>query len=150
MSHCAATRQKQGRAGEEQEISETTVNTARGDKLRVLVVDDDKEIREILADMLAIDGHSATVCPDGSAALKAINEGPFDMLITDLGMPGMSGLDLAGAVHEAYPRMPIAIITGWSVELSEQEVFSKGVRVVMSKPFRLNEIKALVQELAVS
>jgi len=135
-------------AVKDQDISEITTRTKRTGRLKVLVVDDDDQIREILTDMLTMDGYSATACPDANAALKTINEDSFDILITDLGMPGMSGLDLAGEVHETHPQIPIAMITGWGTQLSEQEVSSRGIRAILSKPFHLKEVKELIQELA--
>lgn len=98
--------------------------------------------------MLMIDGHRATACADAYAALEALEKGGFDLLITDLGMPGISGLDLAGVVHETYPQMPIALVTGWGVQLTQDELSSKGIRAVLPKPFHLKEVKALVKELA--
>jgi signal transduction histidine kinase/CheY-like chemotaxis protein len=116
-------------------------------RLRVLVVDDDEQIREVLHDMLTIDGHSATTCADAYAALKQLERQKFDIMITDLGMPGMSGLDLAGVVHESHPEMPIAMITGWGTQLDHGETRLKGIRSVLSKPFHLKDVKQLVQDL---
>ncbi|HWR83286.1 MAG TPA: response regulator [Candidatus Deferrimicrobium sp.] len=136
------------RPAKEDEISEITGRTSSTDKLNILVVDDDEQIREVLTDMLTIEGHRVSACPDGYAALKALSEQPFDLLITDLGMPGLSGIELAGQVHTMLPHMQIAMITGWGTQLSRQEVLACGIKSVLSKPFHLKEIKALVQELA--
>lgn len=115
--------------------------------LRILIVDDDMEICEVLKDTLSIDGYSPVVCADGYAALEKIEKQKFDMMITDLGMPGMSGLDLAGTVHEQFPNMPIAMVTGWGTQLNEDEIALKGIKSVLSKPFHLNDIKLLVENL---
>ncbi|MDH4158154.1 MAG: response regulator [candidate division Zixibacteria bacterium] len=130
------------------EISEITKKTIKLDRLRILVVDDDDQIREILKDMLILEGHQARACPDGYAALAALEQEPYDFMITDLGMPGMSGLDLAGMVHESYPDIPIAMITGWGTQLDSEEVKAKGVGAVLSKPFHLKDVKTLLQDLA--
>jgi len=119
------------------------------DCLRILVVDDDTEVREVLKDTLAIDGHEPVACNDGFAALEEIEKRKFDMMITDLGMPGMSGLELAGAVHERFPDMPIAMVTGWGTQLNEDEVALNGIKSVLSKPFHLKDIRTLVNNLAV-
>ncbi len=115
--------------------------------LKVLVVDDDEQIRDVLSDMLNINGHKTVTCADGYAALEAIDKERFDMLITDLGMPGMSGLDLAGEVHEKHPKMPIAMITGWGTQLNKEEVALKGIQAILPKPFHLKDIKQLVDDL---
>ena len=136
------------RAAQNQDISEITSKTKSPGPLKILVVDDDEQIREILIDMLTMYGYNAIACPDAYAALKAIEDERFDILITDLGMPGMSGLDLAAEVHQTHPQIPIAMITGWGTQLSEQEISSRGINAVLSKPFHLKEIKTLVYELA--
>lgn len=133
---------KAGKIIEETDISRVR---KRPDRLRILVVDDDREIREVLRDMLTIDGHFLTTCADGFEALKSLTDGEYDLMITDLGMPGMSGLELARSAHDDHPSMGIAMITGWGTQLSPEEIAASGIRVVLAKPFHLNDIKALVQ-----
>lgn len=116
-------------------------------RLSVLVVDDDRQIREVLQDMLTIEGHSVTSCGDGYTALKALEGAPFDVMITDLGMPGMSGLDLAAVAHETYPRLRIAMITGWGMQLNQEDVVARGIQAVLAKPFHLKEVKGLIESL---
>ena len=128
--------------------SDITKGNRVSDRLRILVVDDDEQIRDILSDMLTIDGHSSTTCADGYQALEAIDAQPYDLVITDLGMPGMSGLDLAAVVHEKYPELPIAMITGWGTQIDEEDASLKGIKIVLPKPFHLKDVKSLVRELA--
>ncbi|MCB2201437.1 response regulator [bacterium] len=115
--------------------------------LRVLVVDDDKQLREVLEDMLQLDGHNVSLAADGPSALEKIHRQTFDVLITDLGMPGMSGLDLAGFAHEAQPELRIAMITGWGTQLNSEEVALRGIRTVLAKPFHLKDIRHLIADL---
>ncbi len=129
------------------EDSDITRKTRPKDQLRILVVDDDDQIREILKDMLTIDGHTATTCRDGYSALEILDKQPFDLVITDLGMPGMSGLEMAAVMHEKHPDLPIAMITGWGTQLDESEVSMKGIKTVLPKPFHLKDVKALITEL---
>jgi len=129
------------------EISDISRKEKSKARIKVLVVDDDEQIREVLSDMLKIDGHEPKSCVDGYSALDELGKEEYDLMITDLGMPGMSGLDLAVYAHDNYPDMPIAMITGWGTQLNEDEVKMKGIRIVLSKPFHLEEVKALVEEL---
>jgi signal transduction histidine kinase/CheY-like chemotaxis protein len=115
--------------------------------LRVMVVDDDKQLREVLQDMLQLDGHEVSLAGDGPSALEEIHRKTYDILITDLGMPGMSGLDLAGFAHEAQPEMKIAMITGWGTQLNSEEIALRGILTVLAKPFHLKDIRHLMQEL---
>ncbi|MBU8932404.1 MAG: response regulator [candidate division Zixibacteria bacterium] len=129
-------------------VRETTLSKNKPERLRILVVDDDSDVREVLMDTLAIDGHNPVGCPDGYVALEEIDKRDFNMMITDLGMPGMSGLELAGIVHERFPAMPIAMITGWGTQLDESELALSGIRTIMSKPFHLKDVRALVSDLS--
>jgi CheY-like chemotaxis protein len=131
----------------QREQSDVSRRRRTRDNLAVLVVDDDRQIREILSDMLVIDGHSATACCDAYEALEALDQAKFDLMITDLGMPGMSGLDLAGMAHDKHPEMPIAMITGWGTQLDEKETALKGVQTVLAKPFHLADIKRMIRAL---
>jgi CheY-like chemotaxis protein/anti-sigma regulatory factor (Ser/Thr protein kinase) len=129
------------------EISEIT-NRNKGDReLAILVVDDDEQIREILADMLAMDGHEAVTCADGPSALQTLEHREFDLMITDLGMPGMSGLELSGEAHRQHPELPIAMITGWGTQLNEDEISHKGIKTILAKPFHLKDVKSLINDL---
>lgn len=133
--------------GKKDEDSEVTYQPKKNYELSILVVDDDEQIREVLTDMLSIDGYHITACPDGFKALKAMEKDKFDLVITDLGMPGMSGLELAETIHAREPKLPIAMITGWGTQLNEDEIKLKGIRTVISKPFHLKEIKDLISGL---
>ncbi len=125
----------------------TTRSTRRQENLRILVVDDDEQIRDVLSDMLSVSGHKAVGCSDGYQALEVLETDCFDLMITDLGMPGMSGLELAGTAHEQHPQMPIAMITGWGTQLDQNEIAHKGILAVLPKPFRIKDIKSLVDEI---
>ncbi len=127
--------------------SDISSQAQRSDHLKILVVDDDQQIREVLRDMLSLYGHALVTCPDAYAALKSLEAQEFDILITDLGMPGMSGLDLARVAHENHPTMPIAMITGWGTQLNQDEVAANGIMAVLAKPFHLKEVRELVQQL---
>ncbi|MFQ5499424.1 MAG: response regulator [Candidatus Zixiibacteriota bacterium] len=135
------------KSSSDDEISEITRRDKKRTRLRVLVVDDDVQIREVLADMLTLDGHEPKVCADAYSALEAFDVGNYDLLITDLGMPGMSGLELAGRVHKKSPDTPIAMVTGWGTQLDHKDATLRGVQTVLSKPFHFQEIKDMVQDL---
>ncbi|MEK7775079.1 MAG: hybrid sensor histidine kinase/response regulator, partial [Candidatus Zixiibacteriota bacterium] len=132
------------------DISEISKRTKKAHNLSILIVDDDEQIREVLSDMLSVDGHKTTICGDGPSALKELSGRSFDMMITDLGMPGMTGLELSGRAHKQFPKMPIAMITGWGNQLNQEELSAHGVKAILPKPFHLKDIKSLVQEMALA
>lgn len=135
------------RAERTEDSSEQSKIVREAKSLRILVVDDDEQIRGVLCDMLEMDSHETTSCPDAVAALEAFAKNQFDLVITDLGMPGISGLELAERIHRENPNLPIAMITGWGTQLNKEEVALKGVRTVLSKPFHLKDIRTLLEDV---
>jgi CheY-like chemotaxis protein len=113
-------------------------------KGRVLVVEDEDEVREILANVLRSDGHTVVACCDGDRALTALESDGFDLVITDLGMPGLSGWDVARAAKDLRPGTPVAMVTGWSEQIDPAVAVAEGVDYLIAKPFRRQEIRAMV------
>jgi signal transduction histidine kinase/ActR/RegA family two-component response regulator len=111
---------------------------------RVLVVEDEDEVREILASVLRSDGHAVVTCPDGDRALAELGGDGFDLVITDLGMPGLSGWDVARAVKELHPGTPVAMVTGWSEQIDPAQAGKEGIDYLIAKPFRRQEIRVMV------
>jgi PAS domain S-box-containing protein len=115
-------------------------------KARILVVEDEDEVRELLKDILTDGGHEVEFTSNGQNALERFQEKTFDLVFTDLGMPGMSGWEVAAQVKQLRGEIPVALITGWEVKQKKQELKNKGVDVVIKKPFRVEEILGLVQD----
>ena len=78
--------------------------------------------------------------------LELFKQNDFDMVFTDLGMPGMSGWEVAEAIKGINQNVPVAIITGWNVDLQETEMKERGVDLIAFKPFEVNRVLKLVQE----
>jgi DNA-binding response OmpR family regulator len=129
--------------------TDTDVTSKQVRNLAILIVDDEVPIGELLSEMFSDDGHKTTICFDGLSALSELSGQKFDLMITDLGLPGMSGLELCGRAHEQFPALHIAMITGWGDQLNQKELSTNGVKAILSKPFNLKDIKALVGALAV-
>jgi excisionase family DNA binding protein len=116
----------------------------RDGRQRVLVVDDEASIRDLLAKTLALAEYDVDTAADGSAALDRLRErrGTYNLLIADLRMPGMDGLTLIKEVKQLSPHMPIIIITGFSTESSAIEAVNLGVAGYLTKPFRVPQVLA--------
>ncbi len=112
--------------------------------LRCLVVDDEQPVLEVLGDILAAGGHSAVLVADGAEAIRRFKAEPFDIVLTDLAMPGVNGWQVARAVKDHAPSVPVLLITGWGVELSPDELRGKGIDAVLSKPVVFEDILAAV------
>lgn len=115
--------------------------------LRILVVDDNENIREMLEDFLNFEGHKPVLAKDGKEALKIFSEQDFDIVITDLGMPGMSGWELTDQIKQRKPEIPVVIITGWGAQLSAGDLKENKVDMILSKPFSLDRVKQMLETL---
>ncbi|MBM3751295.1 MAG: response regulator [Acidimicrobiia bacterium] len=110
-----------------------------GDRPRILVVDDEQAVRDLLAKTLTMADDDVDAAPDGATAIDRMRAVEYDLLITDLKMPGMDGLSVIREARRATPDLPI-IITGYSTEASAIEAINLGVAGYLTKPFRLPRI----------
>jgi excisionase family DNA binding protein len=115
---------------------------ARDGRSRVLVVDDESSIRELLQKTLALAEYDVDTAPDGRAALERLRLGNYDLLIADLKMPGMDGLTLIREAKRLKADLPVIIITGFSTESSAIEAVNLGVAGYLTKPFRVPQVLA--------
>jgi excisionase family DNA binding protein len=118
--------------------------TTRDGRHRVLVVDDEASIRDLLSKTLALVEYDVETAPDGVSALDRLRErrGAFDLMIADLRMPGMDGLTLIREAKQINSNLPIIIITGFSTESSAIEAVNLGVAGYLTKPFRVPQVLA--------
>lgn len=111
--------------------------------IRILVVDDDPVLLELLTDTLTAIGYEATPATDGIIALDILTSQKFDLMITDIKMPRMDGLQLLKKVKRHYPGLPVLFITG----VASQEVIGQTeVDGFLAKPFRIAHIEELIQQ----
>jgi excisionase family DNA binding protein len=109
---------------------------------RVLVVDDEAAIRDLLSKTLALAEYDVDLAPDGRTALERLRIIPYDLLITDLKMPGIDGLAVIREARRLKPDIPVIIITGFSTEASAIEAVNLGVSGYLTKPFRVPRVLA--------
>ena len=109
---------------------------------RILVVDDEATIRELLAKTLALAEYDVDLAPDGRNALERLRIIPYDLLITDLRMPGIDGLAVIREARRLKPDIPVIIITGYSTEASAIDAVNLGVSGYLTKPFRVPRVLA--------
>jgi len=113
----------------------------------VLVVDDQEEIVNLLEDVLRASGYNVVKAQSGTEALRHLREMSFDLMITDLGMPGMSGWELARESRKMAPDTRVLLLTGWAATLDPEEIQKNGVHAALKKPFEMNEILRVVRDL---
>jgi CheY-like chemotaxis protein len=111
---------------------------------RCLVVDDDPQVREMIRDVLANAGHTVVMAVDGADGAEKFKAQVFDLVITDLAMPRLNGLQLARLCKGLRPAVPVLMLTGWGVLLTEQELAEHGVDEVLTKPVRVDQVLGAV------
>jgi excisionase family DNA binding protein len=119
-----------------------TRSAAVAGRPRVLVVDDEATIRDLLSKTLALAEYDVDLAPDGRAALDRLRMIPYDLLITDLKMPGVDGLTVIREARRLKADLPVIIITGFSNEASAIEAVNLGVSGYLTKPFRVPRVLA--------
>jgi excisionase family DNA binding protein len=115
----------------------TSAGTSRP---RVLVVDDEASIRDLLEKTLTMADYIVDTAPDGRSAIDRMRIYPYDLLITDLRMPGMDGLAVIREARRFKADLPVIIVTGYSTESSAIEALNLGVASYLTKPFRVPQV----------
>lgn len=116
--------------------------------LRVLFADDEKSLQEFMRNELPGLGHEVVVCPDGKAALKALEKNKFDAAILDLRMPGLDGLEVLEKLKQISPDTEVILMTGHGSMETAIEAMRKGAFDYLNKPCKLTEIEAMLAKVA--
>ena len=109
---------------------------------RVLLVDDQPDVLETTGMLLRRDGHDVRAFGDPRAAVEAVRAERPDVLLTDLGMPGLSGWDVAREARARWPDLPVLLLTGWGRDVSPAQLREHGVLLALAKPAELPALRA--------
>ncbi len=131
---------------ERKEQVTTFALTLEGKKGRILVIDDDEPVRNVLSRILSQASHRVTAAGNGEEGIRLFKERNFDVVLTDLGMPGMSGWEVCKAIKRISPNFPVGMITGWAAEVDQLKIKENGLDFVIPKPFDSNQILNVVAE----
>lgn len=112
---------------------------------RVLVVDDEQVIREILSDFLTMEGFQVLTAADGEHALTLLEAAPVNLVISDLKMPRMGGLELLARIRESHPEVVTLIMTGYGTVETAIEAMKRGAFDYVLKPFKVEEVMHTVR-----
>jgi signal transduction histidine kinase/ActR/RegA family two-component response regulator len=115
--------------------------------LRILVIDDEEFVRDTLRDLCQAAGHHVWEAPSGREALELLASHSVDLVCTDLGMPGMTGWQVADKVRAEWPGLKIALVTGWGARVDGDDLAAHGVDFLLAKPFRREEILRVLSEV---
>lgn len=114
---------------------------------RILLAEDDEAMRGFLARALTKAGHEVVAMPDGALAYERLKREPFDLLLTDIVMPEMDGIELARRASDLDPDMKIMFITGFAGVTLNNDPRGRHDARVLSKPFHLRELVTEVERL---
>jgi DNA-binding response OmpR family regulator len=114
---------------------------------RILLAEDDKAVQSFVSRALAHRGHAVQAVDDGLQALEVLEDAEFDILITDIVMPGLDGIALALKVARDRPNLPILMMTGYSAERQRAHNLEELICRVITKPFSLEQICAVTEEV---
>ncbi|HVP76903.1 MAG TPA: GAF domain-containing protein [Thermodesulfobacteriota bacterium] len=132
--------------GEQEAVAKEVIVPKESRRARILVIDDEDSVRDILSRMLKTKGHRVVVAPNGEEGIERFRAETFDLVFTDLGMPKLSGWDVGKTIKEINPKTPVAMITGWGVELEREKLNESGIDLVISKPFNFDQVIDVVSE----
>ena len=108
----------------------------------MLVAEDEDVVREATVTYVLADGHAVDAAAGGREALKRLRAGRYDLVLTDRGMPGMSGDEVAAAVKAASPRTPVVLLMGFGELLKATGERPEGVDLVVGKPLTRGKLRA--------
>jgi CheY-like chemotaxis protein len=120
---------------------------ASGKKRQLLVVDDDKEIQNLLSRVLSLMGYDVTLASNGLEAVSLLVTDSYDLVITDFQMPLMNGWEVSRHVKEQSPKTPVIVITGFCDDTLWEKLSMNYLDAIILKPFKLKEIEITVQRL---
>lgn len=112
----------------------------------ILVVDDEASMREFLTILLRKEGYRVEACPDAASARQVLEQREFDLVVTDLRLPGGTGLDVLEAARGAHPDTEVVVVTAFASAQTAVEAMKRGAYDYLTKPFKVEEIKLTVQK----
>jgi PAS domain S-box-containing protein len=136
---------------EDSDLLSTTIHTTEMQIppiSKILVVDDEEDVRDLLADILSSFGHEVVTAKSGERAIELLEETDFQLLVTDLGMPDMSGGELAERAKQIRSGIPVILCTGWGESINSIYIKDGVIDLIITKPFDLEQVaNALTQTL---
>ncbi len=116
--------------------------------LRILFADDEAHLRELMQMELPRLGHEVTVCPDGTAAIRALEKGSYDVALLDLRMPGLTGIEVLGKIRQLSPETQVIILTGQATVDTAVQALRLGAFDYLTKPCKWAELEVILNRVA--
>jgi DNA-binding NtrC family response regulator len=113
---------------------------------RILVVDDELDVRQGLAKLLELEGYQVTTAENGTVALERAKAAEFDLVLTDLRMPGLSGVETLIGLKRLHPELKVIVVTGFASDATAANCLREGAFDIVAKPFDLNQLLSLIEK----
>jgi len=127
--------------------SPATVVSKKATGKRVLAIDDQTVILDLIIAMCQSQGYQVQTATSGEEGLELATASEFDVILTDLAMPGMSGLEVARRIRRLHPQTPIILVTGWEAGIEQAQLDQAGIHEVIYKPFRIEQLTDIMRSV---
>ena len=117
-------------------------------QLKILVLDDEEIVCTRLKPALEKDGYHVETCTDSQQAKQRIDESAYDIVVTDLKMPGLDGMEIFRFIRDTRPATRVIMISGFATVEVAREALKAGVRDIIAKPFKISRLKELIDEVS--
>ena len=122
------------------------ITTGTGKK-RILITEDDKEMRSLLKDFFEEEGFETDLVSNGVDALQKLAKEDFDLIITDIRMPGLTGLDILPGIKRLHPDASVIVITAFGSEEVYRKSFERGATAYLEKPIHFSKLRELIHKV---
>ncbi len=117
--------------------------------IRIIIIDDDEEMRSLLKDFFEGEGFETDSANSGAEAMRRLSENHFDLVITDIRMPGLTGLDILPRIRRLKPEVPIVVMTAHGSDDVRRRSLERGATIYLEKPIPLSKLKTVIHEVMV-
>ena len=114
--------------------------------VRIMVIDDDEEMRSLLKDFFDEEGFETESASNGADALRKLTKDHFDLIITDIRMPGLTGLDILPRIKRLKPKTPVIVITAFGSDQVYRKSLERGATAFLEKPVHFDQLRMLIHE----
>ena len=116
--------------------------------IRIMIIEDDEEMRSLLKDFPEEEGFETDSVSNGADALRKLSKDHFDLVITDIRMPGLTGLDILPRIRRLKPETPIIVITAYGSDDVRRRSLERGATTYLEKPIHLSKLRTVIREMA--
>lgn len=116
-------------------------------KKRILVIEDDEGMRFLLEDFFKEEGFETDFVSNGSEAFRKLVRETFDLILTDVRMPGLTGLDILPGIKKLHPEVPIIVITAFGSEEVHRRAIKRGATAYLEKPLHFSKLRTMIHEI---